>query len=215
MVDESVVKPIYQRIAIDIARRIANADFSIGEKIHGRSTLAGEYNVSPETIRRAVVLLQDMDVVDVSQGSGIMVRSREEALKFIDRFMDIESIASLRLDLSKLIEGKKEIDRKLEAIVEKIIDYSDRLRNINPYNPIEVQVEAGCRMIGKTISEMKFWQNTGGTIIAVRRDDDIILSPGPYIELRTEDVIVVVGDEGTLSRVNSFLYKDKTLKSNK
>lgn len=215
MVEESIVKPIYQRIAIDIARRIANADFSVGEKIHGRSTLAGEYNVSPETIRRAVILLQDMDVVVVSQGSGIIVRSREEALKFIDRFMDIESIASLRLELSKLIEGKKEIDRKLEATVGKIVDYSDRLRNINPYNPIEVQIESGCRMIGKTISEMKFWQNTGGTIIAVRRDDNIILSPGPYIDLRKDDVIVVVGDEGTFSRVNSFLYKDKVIKQNK
>lgn len=204
---EPIIKPIYQQIAIDIARRIANGDFYVGSKIHGRSTLAGEYNVSPETIRRAVVLLQDMDVVSVSQGSGIVVRSREEAIKFVDRFKDIESIASLKLELSKLIENKKQIDRQLESTIGKIVDYSDRLRNINPYNPIEVQIEDGCSMIGKTISQMKFWQNTGGTIIAIRRNNNIILSPGPYAELKKGDVIVVVGDEGTLNRVNSFLYK--------
>jgi K+/H+ antiporter YhaU regulatory subunit KhtT len=62
-------------------------------------------------------------------------------------------------------------------------------------------------MIGKTISQMKFWQNTGGTIIAIRRDNSIVLSPGPYAELKNGDVIVVVGDEGTLNRVNNFLYK--------
>lgn len=204
---ESVIKPIYQQIALDIARRISNGDFQVGAKIHGRSTLAGEYNVSPETIRRAVILLQDMDVVAVSQGSGIIVKSREEAIKFIDRFNDIESIEQLKADISRLIENKKEIDRQLEAAVGKIVDYSGRLRNINPYNPIEVEIDEKCKKIGKTISEIKFWQNTGGTIIAIRRDGDIILSPGPYAELRDGDVIVVVGDEGILARINKFLYK--------
>lgn len=209
MYDGSVIKPIYQQIAIDIAGKIANGEIPVGMKIHGRSALAGIYNVSPETIRRAVILLEDMDVVAVSQGSGIMVKSREEALKFIEKFKDIESMGSLKMELSKLIESKKEIDRELEVKISRIIDYSDRLRNINPYNPIEVEIEDGCRMTGKTISEIKFWQNTGGTIIAIRRGGDIVLSPGPYAELNLGDVIVVVGDEGTLSRVNNFLYDNK------
>ena len=34
-------------------------------------------------------------------------------------------------------------------------------------------------IIDKTISETKFWQNTGATIIGIRRDDKLMLSPGP------------------------------------
>ncbi|MDI6617731.1 MAG: TrkA C-terminal domain-containing protein [Clostridiales bacterium] len=200
-------KPLYQQIAIDVARRIVKGEFEIGSKIYGRSTLAGEYNVSPETIRRAIILLQDMNVVNVSQGSGIDVISKDEAFKFIDRFKDIESIVSLKTELINFFHEKEEIDRKLEAIVKKIIDYSDRLRNISPYNPLEIEVKPYSSVIGKTLSEMKFWQNTGGTVIAIRRGDEIILSPGPHAEIIKGDVLVVVGDEGILKRTKKFLNK--------
>ena len=187
-------KPLYQQIAIDVARRIVKGEFEIGSKIYGRSTLAGEYNVSPETIRRAIILLQDMI-------------SKDEAFKFIDRFKDIESIVSLKTELINFFHEKEEIDRKLEAIVKKIIDYSDRLRNISPYNPLEIEVKPYSSVIGKTLSEMKFWQNTGGTVIAIRRGDEIILSPGPHAEIIKGDVLVVVGDEGILKRTKKFLNK--------
>ena len=50
--------PVYKNIALDIANKIINGEFKVGEKISGRSTLAGVYNVSPETIRRAIALLE-------------------------------------------------------------------------------------------------------------------------------------------------------------
>ena len=57
--------PQYMQIALSIAGRIAGGDVPEGAKISGRSKLSSEYNVSPETIRKAVRLLSDMRVVDV------------------------------------------------------------------------------------------------------------------------------------------------------
>ena len=48
------------------------------EKIHGRSTLASKYNVSPETVRRAMFLLKDMDILEMKQGSGIFIKNVEK-----------------------------------------------------------------------------------------------------------------------------------------
>ena len=45
MSEEYVTKPVYQKIAIDIANRIVGGDFSIGDKLYGRSALASHYNV--------------------------------------------------------------------------------------------------------------------------------------------------------------------------
>lgn len=42
--------PRYIRIAVDVAHRITQGEFIKSQKIKGRSTLAGEYGVSPETI---------------------------------------------------------------------------------------------------------------------------------------------------------------------
>ena len=57
--------PQYIRIAYFLASRIAEGDFPIGKRLSGRSKLSSEYQVSPETMRRALQILADMKVVEV------------------------------------------------------------------------------------------------------------------------------------------------------
>ncbi|MGE4283796.1 MAG: TrkA C-terminal domain-containing protein [Clostridia bacterium] len=199
----------YQQIALDIAQRIVNKEFTIGEKVHGRSLLASMYNVSPETIRKAVALLHDMDVLQVNQGSGIIINSVDRAYNFIQRFKYLDSVNSLKHDLIDLLEQKKSIDEKLNKTLNSIIEYSDRLKNLSPYNPVEVEVSHHSRFVGKNISEMKFWQNTGGTVVALRKGDTIIESPGPYATLEEGDIIVVVGGSNILNDVEAFVNSKK------
>jgi len=59
---------IHESIAVDLAERIANGEFVIGEKISGRTLLASHYGVSSETIRKAVAFLRAANIVSVSQG---------------------------------------------------------------------------------------------------------------------------------------------------
>ena len=67
--------PQYMRIAGSVAGRIAEGQFAEGEKLSGRSKLSSEYQVSPETIRKAVQLLRDMQVVTVKERSARTPRS--------------------------------------------------------------------------------------------------------------------------------------------
>ena len=203
--DENITKPIYQQIAIDIAGRIASGEFQVGRKIHGRSTLAGQYKVSPETIRRSVKLLEDMKIVEVTPGSGITVKSKDEAFKFINKFQNISSMTSLKKDIWKLLEEKNKLDRELKSCIDKFIDYSERFKHSNPFAPIEVEIPHNSHIIGKTIGESNFWHNTGVTIIAIKKDNNIILSPGPYADFQAEDILVMVGDENALERVTKYL----------
>jgi len=202
---ERVQAPIYSKIALDVANRINNGEFNEGDRIHGRSTLAGEYNVSPETIRRAMNLLEDMDVITVTKGSGIYIKSKKKAQVFIERFQSKETIGGLKTKMKQLLQEKQEIEMKIHDVMNQIIDYSDRLKNINSVNPIEFNIPSGSHIIGKSISETKFWQNTGATIVGIRRDDYLILSPGPYAEFLEGDTILVVGDEGVLDRIKMYL----------
>ena len=205
MLEVSVIKPIYQQIAIDLASRIAHGEFTVGDKIHGRSTLAGQYNVSPETIRRAVILLEDMDIVNVAQGSGILVKSVDEAYKFINKFKSKDSMASIKKDIKNLLDQKKKLDEDLISYIDKLIDYSERFKNSNPFAPMELEISKDCRLIGKTVAEVNFWQNTGATIIGVRREGALILSPGPYVSINEGDIYIMIGEESSYERVKSFL----------
>ncbi|MDF2504481.1 MULTISPECIES: TrkA C-terminal domain-containing protein [Clostridium] len=206
MSSESIVKPVYQKIAIDIANRIVARDFNVGDKLYGRSSLASQYNVSPETIRRATILLSDMGIVKVTKGSGIIIESVDNCLKFIDKFKDIDSMTSLKKEITGLMAKRRQLDKSMENITNELIDYSNRFNKSNPFTPFEFEIYAGLHIIGKAISEVKFWQNTGATIIAIRRNGKLILSPGPYTVFMENDVFIAIGDESTYYRTKKFLY---------
>jgi K+/H+ antiporter YhaU regulatory subunit KhtT len=202
---EHLESPIYKKIALDMASRVYKGEFKEGQRIRGRSTLAGEYNVSPETIRRAMRLLEDMKVIAVSQGSGIHVLSRKNAQSFIERFQSKATIGSLKVEFRNLLEQRKGVEARIEGVLNRIIDYSDRFKNMNHITPIEIEVPSNSSILGKTISESKFWQNTGATIVAIRRNGSFLLSPGPYAGFEKGDIVVVVGDSGVLERVKKYL----------
>ncbi|WP_042455722.1 TrkA C-terminal domain-containing protein [Neobacillus dielmonensis] len=199
--------PTYERIAIDIANRINDGEFKIGDKIHGRSTLASEYKVSPETIRRAIKILEDVEIVQSSKGSGILISSKENAFKYISRFSNLASIKDLEKEIYSIMGERNKLDEQLFDALRKIMDYSGKLRHTNPLAPIEVEIHRGCAHIGKTVSEVKFWQNTGGTVIGIKRNGELIISPGPYVLILEGDVFLVIGDEKSYDRVVHFLQE--------
>ncbi len=200
---------IYQQIAIDIAQQIVNGKFPPAKKLYGRSTLAGMYNVSSETVRKALALLQDMNVLEVQPQSGVIVRSADSARNFIERFKYIHSMGSLQDDIDELLGQRDEIDQKLVETMRQIVSYAHQLKHLSPYNPIEVKVEPGSHCVGRTVAELRFWQNTGGTIVALRRAAGLIVSPGPYALVSAGDSIVVVGNEGILQDVERYVNGDK------
>ena len=54
--------PIYSQVAFDIATKIATGELEEGQKFTGRSLMSSQYGVSPETIRRALKQLSDMEM---------------------------------------------------------------------------------------------------------------------------------------------------------
>ena len=205
MPEETTIKSIYQRISIDLANRIASGEFVVGTKIHGRSTLAGRYNVSPETIRRAVMLLEDMKIVEVAKGSGIIVKSKEEAFKFIKRFKSKDSMSSVKKDIENVLNEKRKLEGHLVECVGKLIDYTERFKNSNPFVPLEIEIPKDSNLVGKTIALANFWQNTGATIIGIRREDFLILSPGPYATFMEGDIYIIISEESSYERVKAFI----------
>ncbi|OAA90462.1 TrkA C-terminal domain-containing protein [Clostridium ljungdahlii] len=207
---QNVTKPVYQKIAVDIANRILDGDFSIGDKLHGRSSLSSHYNVSPETVRRAIMLLNEMDIVEVIKGSGIIVKSVDNCLKFIDKFKDIGSMNKSKNQILDLLNDRNEIEKKIGEKIDELLDYSNRFVNINPFMPFEFKIYKGLGVVGKTICESKFWQNTNATIIGIRREGNLILSPGPYAVFKDGDIFLAIGEEDVYHKIKKFLYGDNS-----
>ncbi|WBW95684.1 TrkA C-terminal domain-containing protein [Oceanirhabdus sp. W0125-5] len=202
---QRIEMPRYIKIAVDVAVRIHKGNLPQGVKLRGRSILASEYNVSPETIRKSMKLLDDTGVVEVCKGSGVIVKSKEKALDFINGFKDKETIGMIRSNIKSLLQQRREVERQLYELNEKIIDYSYRFKNADLIDPVEIEIPGSSHIIDMSIGQSKFWHNTGATILGVKRDDKVYISTGPYWDFKEKDVLLVVGDEGVLDRVKNFL----------
>ena len=204
MQTEQITIARYLKIAVDIAARIASGEIREGEKLKGRSVLSTEYNVSSETIRRAMSILSDKDVVEINIGSGIIVLSREKAIQFVKSFKDDESIAEMSANLSHLFDQRKSLDDEIIFTIKQIIDMYRYMRT-DLITPVEINIPANSHIIGKSIGELEVWHHTGATIIGIIQDNKIIISPGPYYDFQTNDRILIVGDENVIERFNGFV----------
>ncbi|MDY5612427.1 TrkA C-terminal domain-containing protein [Dysosmobacter sp.] len=191
---QTVVPSQYLQIALDIARRIAKGDLPEGQRVYGRSVMASEYNVSPETIRRALRLLSDMKVVEVKPQSGVVVLSADSARRYIENFEESADVRALRQQLKELMAEYADLSRRLSDTVAALMKSRETFAAADePFPNYEVPIPKDSPLIGRSIGELKFWQSTGGTIVAIRRGQTVILSPGPYAQLYGGDVIVLVG----------------------
>ena len=200
-----VQHPRYISIAINVAERITREEFIEEQKIKGRSTLAGEYNVSPETIRRAMALLADLDVVQILPNSGIVIKSKDNAFDFLNKFSSKENLFSIRTKIKNLIYERNLLNQEIDNNIDLILENFTQLKNIDLIKHYECEVTKDSWIIDKTIDELRFWHNTGATIVAMLRNKELLISPGPYFAFKESDTIIFVGIDDVKYRVKSYI----------
>ncbi|MEG1165741.1 MAG: GntR family transcriptional regulator [Oscillospiraceae bacterium] len=204
---QKTIPPQYSQIAADIARRIADGSFTAGEKIYGRSVMSSEYGVSPETIRRAFRLLADMKVIEVKPQSGAFVLSVDSAKRYLARIDELETGRNLQSRLGDLLIRQSKLTKELSEVSTAIAKRQETLFSAaeQGFGVGEAKIRAGAWVIGKSIGQLAFWQATGATIIAIRRGQSMIVSPGPYGELYEGDCIIFVANETLMDAVSDFV----------
>ena len=200
--------PQYMRIAVSVAVRIADGQLAEGEKLSGRSKLSSEYQVSPETIRKSVQLLRDMQVVTVKEQSGVYVRSAENAKRYLQMVGEKNELRQKKQRLRALLAQQEAVARQVSELCGSILDDS-----VQPEQAAEQLKTFSCRVSQDwpdALGSLHFWQATGATVVAIARADALTVSPGPYAELRGGDRILFVGDQEAQEAVARFFSKTET-----
>ena len=150
-----------------------------------------------------------MRVVDIKQGSGAVILSKKNAQEYVDRFKERSNTRSLQLQLKNLVAEQSKINKKIVNITNTITRATVRWSNTNPLQNFEIDVHKNSPVVGKSISELNFWHATGATIVAIRRSEKIILSPGPYFVMSVNDTIVFIGNQSAVNAVTMFISPKK------
>jgi DNA-binding GntR family transcriptional regulator len=113
----------YITIAMDIAERVLKGDYKEGQKISGRSTLSGLYNVSPETVRRGLTLLQEAGVVKVLPGAGVQVVSVEAARSYLAESGQYKVVKEMQERLTRMVLERNQLNAKIEHLTSELLEY--------------------------------------------------------------------------------------------
>jgi len=198
--------PRYVKIAHDICSRILSGEYKEGDVLKGRSILASIYNVSPETIRKAVSILAQEGIIEVKHGVGIFVDSVVKAKQYADKWEAKTTVDSQYKKISQLIEKAESINNELqEAVLEMIDNFKYQTNEAITFH--KAVIPQNSWLNNKTIGEVYFWNYTEATIVAVvNKDGNVQASPGPDFPLHDGDTLILVGkDKISFDRVVSFI----------
>lgn len=193
--------PRYLSVAVDIARRISAGEFKEGQLLSGNSLLASQYEVSPETIRRALGLLSEVEVVAVRPQSGTRVTSVENADNYIAYFEKDVEVRKTYEQLCDIIHQYETLNKKMMKTIDSFVDRRMSMISVNaPLPNYKIAIPEDSKVSGKSIGDLKFWEVTGCTIVAIERDGGAIISPGPYETIKAGDNVLVVGSPSSVQR---------------
>ena len=143
------------------------------------------------------------------KGSGVTIKSRQNASNFIKQFNKRETIESIKEKIFQSVDHQKQEMEALNQYLSELIQASEHFRSMNPFMPFEIHITKDCHYLNRNLSDIQFWQNTGATVIAVRKQDELLRSPGPYIELCEHDILYFLPQDDSTQRVTEFLYPPK------
>jgi len=202
---ENHAVPRYASIALDVAQRIARGELKENTKLYGRSVMSSEYGVSPETIRRAMKLLADMEVVSNLRSSGTMVLSAEKARDYVEKYVGQIEIRSRQQKLHQLILEHQALGKQIADLAESIVGINQRFAHDAPAMHREALLQEGCPLAWRSLGELQLRQKTGATVIAVRRGTQTIISPGADTILKPDDTLLFVGGDDEAGALQSLL----------
>lgn len=198
--------PRYVKIAHDICSKILNGEYKEGDILKGRSVLASIYNVSPETIRKAISILAQEGIIEVKHGVGIFIDSIVRAKQYADKWEAKSTVDTQYNKIADLINQANKINEELQKnILEMIEKFKFQTDEAIMFQ--KATIPANCWLIKKTIGEVYFWNYTEATIVAiVNEDGNIQASPGPDFPFSKGDTLILVGkDKISFDRVLNFI----------
>ncbi len=201
--------PRYQQIAVEIAERVVEGRYQVGEKIHARSTLASNFNVSPETARKAINVLVDLEIMEVRHGSGAYVSSKENAQKFVEKYRNVQSVKEIQQEIADSIDRQRKELTNFSELLEALVNQTKQVHDISPFIPYELKITEKALHLEKSIVELNIWQVTGATVVAIQTETELLLSPGPYAKLSIGNVVYFVGSELSFQRMQNFFYPNE------
>ena len=207
---ESVAKTLYS-LGHDVL--VIDMDEDSIQEISDSVTHAVQMDATDESALKTLGL-RNFDVAVVTTGSNIQASVmatllvKELGVKYIiaKGQSDLHAKVLYKIGADRVILPEKDMGVKVahNLVSSSILDFIE----LSPdYSIMELRVLN--KWSGKTLKELKLRSNYGINIMAIKRGDDIDISPKAEDILLEDDIIVAIGSTSDLSDLDDILIRKK------
>lgn len=150
-IDESSQTPVYKQIIESITGLVDAGKYKEGDLLPSMNELAGELNISKETVKKAYSILREKNIIDATQGKGFYVSKIEnnKKLKILVLFDKLSTYKQILFNsFESTIGNKAEITIRLhnqdidlfEHFVDENLDLFD-FYVITPHFPLQQDIQ--------------------------------------------------------------------------
>jgi len=195
----------YLSIAYQLAKKIANGELEVGMKLSGRTLLSSEYQVSSETVRKAINTLKTFGVVSVKERSGITVLSKLAAENYIERYIAQKEDRNLILEATQAMKELSDLESKIQHLMRRFI--SATRTGFFPFDFFAVTLDASMDHLGKTLGDINLRQTTKALVIGYEKEGIFYQNPDPNLVLEDKMVLYMLGDQVTQEKVDQYFHE--------
>ena len=192
----------YEQIAYQLAKDIVSGNIKELEKLSGRSLLSSKYNVSSETIRKAVELLHAYHVVKVNDRSGVIVISSENASAYILNYKKKNSSKKQFEETLDLLEQSTKMNQDLHKKIKKIMQLTKS--ELFPFEYFVIKLSEQSNHIGETIASIDLYDKAQTMIVAYEKEKLFYQAPSPDTRLSALMKLYILGNDEIKRKVKKF-----------
>ncbi|MFC4275518.1 GntR family transcriptional regulator [Achromobacter aloeverae] len=105
---------LYSRIAEELARRVADGTYPVGDPMPGENALAEEFDASRQTVRAALRQLQDLGLIARRRGIGTIVTAERQKAGFSQSLSSLEDLVQLAARTPRTLKHAREVVMDVE-----------------------------------------------------------------------------------------------------
>jgi DNA-binding transcriptional regulator YhcF (GntR family) len=204
--------PVFEQIAYELACKIKNDELKFEQKIRGRTIIASEFSVSSETVRKALALLEKQGVVEIKEQSGVYVKSKAEAIKYIAMHHQNFETEKQFEEIEELLKNNIQTNKDLQLKFKQIKKNNNLHKSVLPINTFSIVIKKYDAFLSKDFSIDEFELITGGNIFGIVRKDLIISGVKRSFTFQVGDEIFISGGESVKQKTLSFIKNPILLK---
>ncbi len=198
----------YLSIAYQIAKRIVSGELTEGRRLSGRTLLSSEYQVSSETIRKAIKVLETYGVVESKERSGIVILSQKEAESYMNRYVTQKEDRRLIKDTEEALKDLSHAESKAQHLARKLISVTRT--GFFPFDFFTLDVHETNPHVGKTLQELDLKRQTGSLVIGYEKAGLFYQNPEATLAIEAAMTLYLLGDLTVQKKTEEYLYGEKS-----